>query len=532
MAKFDYVIVGAGSAGCVLANRLSENPNLSICLIEAGGSDWSPFIHIPAGWASNFNNPSVDWGYHTAPEIELNERKIFWPRGKVLGGSSAINGMIYIRGVPLDFAAWEQAGAKGWSWEEVLPYYKKAEAQQTHKDDLHGDDGPLYVEDVRDKRPIHDIYLDAMESIGIPRNPDFNGKDQAGGGYYQFTQHNGRRWSTSTAYLSSAKKRKNLKVISRAKAEKIIFEEKKATALQIRKNNSIEQIDAEHIILSGGSINSPQLLELSGIGDAERLHTLGIPVVHNNPDVGEHLQDHLLSKVVYGTQPSQSINREVQGLRLIPTVMKWFLARRGPLTTGSAPVGGFWYTREGLEAPDIQIHFASGATLYNNEGKIEPLKIPAMSAVVNQSRPESRGSIHIRTAEASDAPEIHANYLSADLDRQTIIKGVRLLLDIFSAEPLQDHLTGRLSPGPDIDTSSDDELLEYIRGDASTVYHPTSTCSIGKVEDENLFVQGVSGLSIADASVMPYVVSGNTNAAAIMIGEKASDILKQSNQTP
>ena len=532
MAKFDYLIVGAGSSGCVLANRLSEDPNLAICLIEAGGKDWSPFIHIPAGWASNFNNPRVDWGYHTAPEIELNERKIFWPRGKVLGGSSAINGMIYIRGVPMDFAAWEQAGAKGWSWEEVLPYYKKAETQQTHKDELHGDNGPLYVEDVRDKRPVHEVYLDAMESIGIPRNPDFNGKDQAGGGYYQFTQHNGRRWSTSTAYLSPAKKRKNLKVISNAKAEKIIFDQKKATALQIKRNGVLEQIDAQHIILSGGSINSPQLLELSGVGDAERLHTLGIPVVCNNSDVGEHLQDHLFSKVVYGTQPSQSINREVQGLRLIPTVMKWFLGRTGPLTTGSAPVGGFWYTRGGLEAPDIQIHFASGATLYNNEGKIEPLKIPAMTAVVNQSRPESRGSIHIRTSEASDAPEIHANYLSADLDRQTIIKGVRLLLKIFSAEPLQDHLTGRLSPGQDIDTSSDDELLEYVRGDASTVYHPTSTCSIGKVVDENLFVQGVSGLSVADASVMPYVVSGNTNAAAIMIGEKASDILKKHDQTP
>ena len=532
MAKFDYLIVGAGSSGCVLANRLSEDPNLAICLIEAGGKDWSPLIHIPAGWASNFNNPRVDWGYHTAPEIELNERKIFWPRGKVLGGSSAINGMIYIRGVPMDFAAWEQAGAKGWSWEEVLPYYKKAETQQTHKDELHGDNGPLYVEDVRDKRPVHEVYLDAMESIGIPRNPDFNGKDQAGGGYYQFTQHNGRRWSTSTAYLSPAKKRKNLKVISNAKAEKIIFEQKKATALRIKRNGVLEQIDAQHIILSGGSINSPQLLELSGVGDAERLHTLGIPVVCNNSDVGEHLQDHLFSKVVYGTQPSQSINREVQGLRLIPTVMKWFLGRTGPLTTGSAPVGGFWYTRGGLEAPDIQIHFASGATLYNNEGKIEPLKIPAMTAVVNQSRPESRGSIHIRTSEASDAPEIHANYLSADLDRQTIIKGVRLLLKIFSAEPLQDHLTGRLSPGQDIDTSSDDELLEYVRGDASTVYHPTSTCSIGKVVDENLFVQGVSGLSVADASVMPYVVSGNTNAAAIMIGEKASDILKKHDQTP
>ena len=532
MQKFDYVIVGAGSAGCVLANRLSENSNTSVCLIEAGGNDWSPFIHIPAGWASNFNNPRVDWGYHTAPEIELNERKIFWPRGKVLGGSSSINGMIYIRGVPMDFAAWEQAGATGWSWEEVLPYYKKSETQQTHHDEMHGEKGPLFVEDVRDKRAVHDVYLDAMESIGIPRNADFNGKDQAGAGYYQYTQHNGRRWSASTAYLSPAKKRKNLTIISKAKAEKILFEGKKATGIQVRRRGSTETIQAQHVILSGGSINSPQLLELSGIGDGERLHTLGIPLVHSNPDVGEHLQDHLLTKVVYGTLPEQSINREVQGLRLIPTVMKWFLSRRGPLTTGSAPVGGFWYTREGLEAPDIQIHFASGATLYNNEGKIEPLKIPAMTAVVNQSRPESRGSIHIRTAEASDAPEIHANYLSAELDRQTIIKGVRVLLDIFSAEPLQNHVTGRLSPDADLDTSSDEAILEYIRGDASTVYHPTSTCSIGKVVDENLFVKGVSGLSIADASVMPYVVSGNTNAAAIMIGEKASDILKQSNQTP
>ena len=532
MPKYDYLIVGAGSAGCVLANRLSENPNTSVCLIEAGGGDWSPFIHIPAGWASNFNNPRVDWGYHTAPEMELNERKIFWPRGKVLGGSSAINGMIYIRGVPLDFAAWEQAGATGWSWEEVLPYFKKSEKQQTHHDDMHGEGGPLFVEDVRDKRPVHEVYLDAMESVGMPRNADFNGKDQAGAGYYQFTQHNGRRWSASTAYLSPVKQRKNLTIISSAKAEKILFEGKTANAIQIRRKESVDILYGQHIVLSGGSINSPQLLELSGIGDGERLHALGIPLVHSNPDVGEHLQDHLLSKVVYGTLPEQSINREVQGLRLVPTVLNWFLRRRGALTTGSAPVGGFWYTREGLEAPDIQIHFASGATLYNNQGKIEPLKIPAMTAVVNQSRPESRGSVHIRTAEANDTPEIHANYLSADLDRQTIIRGVRLLLDIFSAEPLQDQLTGRLSPDANIDTTSDEELLEYIREDASTVYHPTSTCSIGKVVNEDLFVKGVSGLTIADASVMPYVVSGNTNAATIMIGEKASDILKNSPDTP
>ena len=532
MPKFDYVIVGAGSAGCVLANRLTENSETSVCLMEAGGADWSPFLHIPAGWATNFNNPKVDWGYHTAPEMELNERKIFWPRGKVLGGSSAINGMIYVRGVPLDFTAWEQAGAKGWSWEEVLPYFKKSEKQQTHHDELHGESGPLFVEDVRDKRPVHDVYLDAMESVGIPRNQDFNGKDQAGAGYFQFTQHNGRRWSTSTAYLNPAKKRKNLTIITNARAEKILFKNKKATAINFSQRGTTKIVEGQHIILSGGTINTPQLLELSGVGKGDHLNTLGIPLVHNNPEVGEHLQDHLLTKVVYGTQPHQSINREVQGLRLVPTVLKWFLQRRGPLTTGSAPVGGFWHTREGLEAPDVQIHFASGATLYNNEGKIEPLKIPAMTAVVNQSRPESRGSVHVKTAQPGDAPEIHANYLSAELDRKTIVKGIRLLLEIFAADPLKDHLTGRLAPGSEIDISSDEELLEYIRQDASTVYHPTSTCSIGKVVDENLFVQGVSGLSIADASVMPYVVSGNTNAASIMIGEKASDILKQSNQTP
>ncbi|MEM7097493.1 MAG: FAD-dependent oxidoreductase [Pseudomonadota bacterium] len=525
METFDYLIVGAGSAGCVLANRLSQNAEKSVCLLEAGGEHRSPMLHIPAGWATNFNNPKVDWGYHTVPEPELNERQIYWPRGKVLGGSSAINGMVYIRGVPRDFADWAQAGAIGWSWDEVLPYFKKAERQQTFHDDLHGTEGPLHVQDVRDKRPIHDVFLDAMQEMGIPANPDFNGSDQAGCGYYQFTQHNGRRWSTATAYLDPARARENLTVLTDAKAERIEFSQQRATGVQIRRKGQKQTIHARHIVLCGGAVNSPALLELSGVGDGERLHTLGIPVVHNAPDVGEHLQDHVLAKVVYGTYPEQSINREVQGWRLLPTALKWFFSRQGPLTTGSAPVGGFWYTDPSLEVPDVQIHFASGSTLYNNEGRIQAMQQPAMTAVVNQNRPHSRGSIHIRTGEVTDTPAIQANYLTSEIDRQTLVKGVRMLLDIFSAEPLEPFLTDRLSPTPDLDTTSDDALLEYIREDANTVYHPTSTCAIGKVVDENLSVIGVEGLSIADASVMPTVVSGNTNAATIMVAEKAADLL-------
>ncbi len=525
--SYDYVIVGAGSAGCVLANRLSADAAKSVCLLEAGGGHRSPMLHIPAGWATNFNNPKYDWGYTTAPEPELNERQIYWPRGKVLGGSSAINGMVYIRGVPRDFADWTQAGAVGWSWEEVLPYFRKAENQQTHNNDLHGTEGPQHVQDVRDKRPIHDTFLQAMQAVGIPANPDFNGADQAGCGYYQFTQHNGRRWSTASAYLDPVRQRKNLTIMTQARAERVEFEGKTACGVRIRRRGEIELIRGRHIILCGGAVNSPQLLELSGVGDGERLHTLGIPVVHNAPDVGEHLQDHVLAKVVYGTHADQSINREVQGWRLLPTALKWLLQRRGPLTTGSAPVGGFWYTREGLDIPDVQIHFASGATLYNNEGRIRAMEEPAMTAVVNQNRPASRGSIHIRTGEPSHAPEIQANYLSAESDQVTLIRGVRLLLDIFAAEPLAPYLTARISPAADADLATDEAMLEYIREDASTVYHPTSTCAIGRVVDSNLRVIGVEGLSVADASVMPYVVSGNTNAATIMVAEKASDLLLQ-----
>ena len=522
--NFDYVIVGAGSAGCVLANRLSEDPDKTVCLLEAGGGNRSPLLHIPAGWATNFNNPKVDWGYSTQPEPELNDRQVYWPRGKVLGGSSAINGMVYIRGNARDFEDWSQLGAIGWGWDDVLPFFVKAERQQTHHNELHGNDGPLFVEDVRDPRSVDDVFINAMEASGIPKNPDFNGAEQAGSGYYQFTQHAGRRWSTATAYLSPARSRKNLTVLTNAFVKKVEFSGKCATGVVLNRGESEEVINANHIFLCGGSINSPQLLELSGIGQGERLQKLGIGVIHDSPEVGENLQDHVLCKVVYGTHPEHSINREVQGLRLIPTALKWFFARRGPLTSGSAPVGSFWYTREGLDAPDIQIHYASGATLYNQAGKIQPAKQAAMTAVVNQNRPVSRGSIHIGSRAPTDAPIIHANYLSAPEDRACLIAGVRMLLKIFSQAQLEDYITDRLTPAEDRDIATDEGLLEYIREEASTTYHPTSTCAIGRVVDEDLKVKGVEGLSIADASVMPTVVSGNTNAATIMIAEKAASI--------
>lgn len=524
MESYDFVIVGAGSAGCVLANRLSASPENRVLLIEAGGSNANPMLHIPAGWATNFRNPRVDWGYNTQAEPGLNNRSIYWPRGKVLGGSSAINGMIYIRGVPLDFDRWAQHGASGWSYDEVLPYFRKAEAQQRVDDEFHGREGPLYVEDVRDKRPPMDAFVDGMVEVGIPRNPDFNGRDQAGCGYYQFNQHTGRRWSTATAYLRPVKDRANLDVITHTLVRRVLFEGKVVIGLEVQRNGTAaEAIGARQVILCGGAINSPQLLELSGIGDGALLQRLGIDIVHNLPEVGENLQDHVFTKAVYETDADKSINREVQGWRLLPTILKWFFLRGGPLTTGSAPVGGFWYTREGLDAPDIQIHFASGATLYSEEGRIRPMSIPAMTAVVNQSRPESVGSIHIDGKDPGQPPLIQANYLQSEVDRKTLIRGLRLIIDVFESKAMGGLVRQRLAPAIDVD--SDDALLEYICDDASTTYHPTSTCRIGSVVDADLQVRGVSGLRVADASVMPFVVSGNTNAATIMIAEKAADLL-------
>jgi choline dehydrogenase len=524
---YDLVIVGAGSAGCVLADRLSENGRRRICLLEAGGSTLHPLTTVPAGWAATFRHRAFDWGFSTEPEPALGGRALYWPRGLGLGGSSAINGMIYIRGHAIDFERWAQAGADGWNYEGVLPYFRRAERQQVHKDEFHGTDGPLDVQDGRDGRDIHEAFISAMTSLGLPRNPDFNGADQTGAGYYQFTQRDGARRSCADAYLRRARQRINLHIETHALALKVLFDGTRATGVRIRQKGKERDVHARHVVLCGGAINSPQLLERSGVGAPERLGAFGIPLVHALPDVGEHLQDHVLSKVVYGTHEASSINREVQGWRLGLAALNWFFRRKGPLTAGSALCGGFGYTREGIEAPDVQFFFASGATLFNANGKIRALPIPAITCAVDQSRPESRGSVHIRSARPDDAPVIHANYLATELDRTTMLRGLRMIERIFTARAMKPFVTHRMSPRPDLDMADDDALLEYLRADAGTGYHPTSTCAIGKVVDARLRVLGVHGLSVADASVMPHIVSGNTNAAAIMIGEKASDLLAE-----
>ena len=531
--NFDYIIVGAGSAGCVLANRLSAQSSNRVLLLEAGGGDLNPLLHIPAGWAANFRNPKVDWGYMTQPEPELDDREIYWPRGKVLGGSSAINGMIYIRGVPLDYDNWAQAGNRGWGWEDVLPYFKKAEHQVRGASDTHGSDGPLAVQEVRDVRKIQHAFIDALVEQGMPRTDDFNDGDQFGSGHYQFTQKNGRRHSTATAYLRPIRRRPNLRVVTHALAQRIGFENKRATSIDYLERGKLQTAYAsKQIILCGGAINSPQLLELSGVGQATHLRSLGIDIVHDLPGVGENLQDHLLVPVIYGCPPDESINREVSGLRLVSAAIKWLFLRDGPLTTGSAPVGGFFYTREGLDAPDVQLHFASGATLYNEAGKIMPTEYPAMTAVVNQNRPESRGQQHIQSNNPGDYPRIQPNYLSAELDRTTLLDAVRFLLRIFESHALNGYRLDRISPTPE--TVRDEELLAHIRATANTTYHPVGTCKMGSdnqaVVDDRLRVHGVSGLMVADASVMPLLVSGNTNAAAIMIGEKAADLIAADNR--
>lgn len=529
MADYDYLIVGAGSAGCVLANRLSADGSKTVLLLEAGGGNRHPLLHIPAGWAANFNNPKVDWGYHTEPEPELNDRTMYWPRGKVLGGSSAINGMVYVRGVPLDYEIWAQSGATGWSYDEVLPYFRKAEVQQTHHDEFHGDEGLLHVQDVVDKRSVHEAWIDAWVQTGVPRNRDFNGAEQAGAGYYQFTQRNGRRWSTATAYLAPARSRPNLTVMTRAFTEKVLFDGNRATGVCVRRGNGqLQTFNSHHVILSGGAINSPQLLELSGIGSAAHLQQFDIPVVHHLPGVGENLQDHIFASVVYGARPEHSINREVQGFRLCLAALKWAFMRSGPLTMGSAPAGAFWYTRDGLEAPDIQVHFGSGATMYNQDGRIRATKEPAITGVVDQNRPESRGNLHIRSSSPNDHPAILGNYLSAEVDRRTMIDGLKILLNVFKQDALKPYVTKRVAPFPENDEPTDDDLLAYIRETGSTTYHPTCTCAMGDhpmaVVSPSLHVHGVEGLSVVDASVMPTVTSGNTNAATIMIAEKAADI--------
>jgi choline dehydrogenase len=524
---FDYIVVGAGSAGCVLAHRLTEDSRSRVLLLEAGGADTSPWIHIPIGYGKLFADKRVNWLYESEPEPELDGRRIIQPRGRVLGGSSSINGLIYIRGQREDYDHWRQLGNTGWSFDDVLPYFKRAEDQARGADELHGAGGPLKVADQRSTDELCDAFIAAAEEDGLRRTRDFNGASQEGAGYYQTTMHNGRRWSTARGYLRPARRRANLLVETEALATRVVFDGRRAVGVEYRRQGELCTARAAgEVILSGGAFNSPQLLQLSGVGPGELLARHGIAVRHEMPGVGSDLQDHLQVRMVFKCAKACTINDHLGSLAgKARTGLHYALLRRGPLAVSAGTAGAFFRTDPALASPDIQVHFLlfstdkMGTKLHDFSG---------FSASICQLRPESRGTVRIRGADPALPPEIRPNYMATEGDRRTIVAGLKRLRRIMRRPALQPYIAAEHEPGREVE--SDADFLAYARARGTTIYHPTSTCRMGPdpraVVDERLRVKGLEALRVVDGSVMPAVISGNTNAPIVMIAEKASDLIR------
>jgi len=524
--EFDYVVVGAGSAGCVLANRLSADGGHSVLLLEAGPKDNNLWIHVPLGYGRLFKEKTVNWMYQTEPEPGLDGRTIFQPRGKVLGGSSSINGLLYVRGQHEDYDRWRQHGNSGWGFDDVLPYFKKAENQERGADDFHGAGGPLPVSDLVHADPLSAAFIAAAAETGIPVNPDFNGASQEGAGFFQTTTRRGRRASTAVAYLRPARGRENLHVETSALAQRILFDRHRADAIEFRQAGVLRTARArKEILVSSGAYNSPQLLQLSGVGPAGLLRKHGIDVVLDAPGVGHDLQDHMQVRVVMRCTQSITLNDVVNSpVRRIFAGARYAAFRKGPLTIAAGTSGAFFKTSPRLATPDIQIHFLPFSTDKMGE---RLHSFSGFSASICQLRPESRGSLRIRSADPTVAPEIRINYLSTEVDRTANVEGLKVLRRILQAPALRPYVMEEVDPGAKV--STDEELLNYCRARGSTIYHPTSTCRMGSdplaVVDQSLRVRGLEGLRVVDGSIMPDLVSGNTNAAIIMIAEKASDMI-------
>jgi choline dehydrogenase len=521
---FDYVIVGAGSAGCVLANRLSANPSNRVLLLEAGPPDSNPWIHVPIGFYRTIFNPSLGWGYTTEPEPGTGDRAMSWVRGKVLGGSSSINGLLYVRGQHEDFDDWKALGNQGWGAADVLPYFKRSENQVRGSDAWHGVGGPLTVSDASHPDELTDAFVRAAGQAGLAHNRDFNGERQEGAGYYQLTTRKGRRASTAAAFLKPIRHRANLTVRTGALVSRVLMEGRRAVGVEYLLAGHLHRVAAaREVVLSGGAVNSPQLLQLSGIGPGALLQEHGVKPVHVLPGVGQNLQDHYNAytlvkcrkPVTWNVQSRQWSWKLKAGLQ--------FLLGGGPLSTGSARAGGFARTRPELSRPDVQFHFM----LFTTNGKSAEMdRFSGFTLTVCQLRPESRGEVSIGSADFQRAPRILPRYLTHPVDQKTLVDGIRMSRRIVEAPALQPYVERVNQPDW---AQSDEQLLDFARQTGRTVFHPCGTCKMGHdpmaVVDDRLRVHGIEGLRVADASIMPTLVSANTNAASIMIGEKASDLI-------
>jgi choline dehydrogenase len=526
--EVDFIVVGAGSAGCVLANRLSASGRHNVLLLEAGGEDTDRWIHIPLGYGKHFRNPKVNWLYASDPDEKTASRAIGQPRGKVLGGTSSINGMVYVRGQHEDYDEWRDLSNNGWGYADVLPYFRKAEDNERGADEYHGVGGPLSVSDPADKHPLCDAFFAAATACGYPLNADINGATQAGFGYNQVTQRRGRRCSTAVAYLGPAKNRSNLVVVTDAHTTRILFSGKRAVGVEYLRDGKRESAHARaEVILAAGAFNSPQLMQLSGLGPAALLQQHGIPIVSDMPGVGANLQDHYNGRLVFECTDAFTLNDVVKHpLRKVREGLRYFFLRRGFLTMGASTATGFVSTDPAVSRPDVQI----GLVLYSTDKFGDTLHpFSGFTLLVRLLKPESRGTVHIKSADPLEAPAIRPNYLATRKDCDVLVAGMKIAQRLVDARPMRRYVAREHEPASAFTT--DDEWLQYLRERGGISFHPVGTCRMGQddgaVVDERLRVRGIGGLRVVDASIMPTLVSGNTNAPVIMIGEKGAEMILQ-----